>query len=138
MSQGSQVTTLETQAKPPQAPQQQARGAQQGAQNTARAGTSTQVKSNGHDVALSGRKASLTLHASDGEGGDRAQEVGLNGFMYQIPRGTPVDVPIEVLWILENAVSQKVTTEKDGSVSSRDIPRFAYTVHSVDPEKVAA
>ena len=67
-----------------------------------------------------------------GVGGDDAVLVGLNGFMYQIPRGEPQEIPVEALAILENSVSVHLSTGKDLAVTERRVPRFAYTVHSVD------
>lgn len=119
MSASSQVSTLE-------APKAQA-----SAPAASRAGAA-QVKTNGHDVALSGKKASITIHPSEGIGGDEAAAVGLNGFMYQIPRGEPQTIPVEVLHILENAVTVQLSTDKAGEIKERRVPRFAYTVHSVD------
>lgn len=118
MSASSQVSTLEsTKSSAPAA----ARGA-----------AAATVKANGHDVALSGKKASITIHPSEGIGGDEAVNVGLNGFMYQIPRGEPQEIPVEVLLILENAVSVHLSTDKAGEVKERRVPRFAYTVHSAE------
>lgn len=90
------------------------------------------VKGNGHDVALSGKKASLTIHPSEGNGGEDAVLVGLNGFMYQIPRGEPQEIPVEALEILNSAVGVHLSTDKAGEVKERRVPRFAFTVHSVD------
>lgn len=118
MSANSQVSTLES-TKPSQAA-------------AAAAIKAKVVKSNGHDVALSGKKASLTIHPSEGIGGEDAVLVGLNGFMYQIPRGEPQEIPVEALAILENSVGVHLSTDKAGEVKERRVPRFAYTVHSVD------
>lgn len=126
MSGNSQVTTLDSQPKPPAAAQPPA-----GQKQTLGLPKNT-AKSNGHDVALSGKKAMITIHAAEGPTGQDAVPIGLNGYMYQVPRATPVEVPIELLWILENAVTQIVSTAKDGNVETRNAPRFAYTVHSMD------
>lgn len=119
MSGNSQVSTLES--TKPQAP---AAAAARGAAKT--------VKSNGHDVALSGRKASITIHPSEGMGGEEAVLVGLNGYMYQIPRGEPQEIPVEALEILEHSIGVHLSTDKAGEVKERRVPRFAYTVHSVE------
>lgn len=127
----SQVSTLEsTKSTPPQ-------GMGQGANQ--QSGTiKLKAKSNGHDVSLSGRKAMVTLHPGSEEGGSDAQVIGINGFMWQVPRGEPVEVPIELLWVMENAVTQHVSTRQDGSIATRETPRFAYTVHSQDPAAARA
>lgn len=119
MSASSQVSTLETSKAGQSAP-------------AARAAKPAAVKSNGHDVALSGLKAEITIHPSEGIGGEDAVVVGLNGFLYQIPRGEPQQIPTECLMILENAVALHLSTDKAGEVKERRVPRFAYTVHSVD------
>ncbi|MEY4932643.1 MAG: hypothetical protein RLZZ403_963 [Pseudomonadota bacterium] len=118
MSGNSQVSTLES-AKT-QAPAVAARG------------VANKVKANGHDVALSGKKASITIHPSEGMGGEEAVLVGVNGYMYQIPRGEPQEIPVEVLEILEHSIGVHLSTDKAGEVKERRVPRFAYTVHSVE------
>lgn len=124
MSANSQVSTLE--------PSRGAAGADQSVAAKIKAASGAKVKSNGHDVALSGKKATITIHQSEGIGGEDAVPVGLNGFMYQIPRGEPQEIPVEVLAILENAVGVLLSTDKAGEVKERRVPRFAYTVHSID------
>ncbi len=117
----SQVSTLEAPARA---------GAQRPAAQAA-AAQPVKAKGNGHDVALSGKKATITIHAGEGENGQDAVFVGLNGFAYQIPRGEPWEVPVEVLMIIENAVTEILSTDK-GGVKSRTAPRYSVTVHSVD------
>jgi len=88
------------------------------------------VKGANHDVALSGKTRSITIHTSDAEGGHDAVFLSINGFGYQIPRGTPVEVPVEVLHVLENA---KVTTyapgKQPGEFIERTTHRFAFSAH---------
>lgn len=119
---GSQVTTLDTQA-----PSAKASAPKKAA-----------VAGAGHDVALSGRKALITIHASDGVGGTDDVKVGINGYMYQIRRGEPVEIPFEVLDVLRNAITENLSNGKGNEVIVKHIPRFAYTVDSIDPEKKAA
>ena len=76
---------------------------------------------------LSGKKKLLTIHPSDGDGGRDAVNVSLNGFMYQIPRGRPMRVPVEVVEVLDNAVTTKYKTEGKETIEY-DVPRFAYSV----------
>ena len=56
--------------------------------------------------------------------------IGLNGYMYQVPRGIPVEVPEELVLILENA---KVTTfhpsKEPGQFVERTSNRYAFSVH---------
>jgi hypothetical protein len=122
--QNSQVTTLES-TKPQ-------------AQSKPAAGVRGAIKTNGHDVALSGRKARITIHPADGEGGHDAVFLGLNGYAYQVPRGEPQDVPVELLEVLEHAISEKVSQGKDMQTTLSRAPRFAYTVHSTDVKEAVA
>lgn len=119
MSATSQVSTLDS-------------AAPGGIKKPAQPAAVAKPKSTGHDVALSGRKATITIHPSEGIGGDEAVPIGLNGFMYQVPRGTPQEVPVELLEILEHAVTVHLSTGKDMQVNERAVPRFAFTVHSTD------
>lgn len=88
------------------------------------------VKGANHDVELSGKKRTITIHTSDAEGGHDAVFLSINGYGYQIPRGTPVEVPVEVLHVLENA---KVTTyspsKEPGEFIERTTHRYAFSTH---------
>jgi hypothetical protein len=88
------------------------------------------AKVDGFDAALSGKKKTITIHTSESEGGHDAVPIGINGYMYQVPRGTPVEVPEELVHILENA---KVTTfhpaKGPGEFVERTANRFAFSVH---------
>lgn len=88
------------------------------------------VKGANHDVALSGKKRTITIHTSDAEGGHDAVFLSINGYGYQIPRGVPVEVPVEVLHVLENA---KVTTyspsKEPGEFIERTTHRYAFSTH---------
>lgn len=66
----------------------------------------------------------VTVHADKGEGGNQAVFVSVNGQAFQIPRGKPVDVPLEVAQALENAVE----TIYDGGGAGREAPRYAVTI----------
>jgi hypothetical protein len=96
-----------------------------------KAGAKRTAKVDGFDIALSGKKKTITIHTSEAEGGHEAVPIGLNGYMYQVPRGMPVEVPEELVSILENA---KVTTfhpnpSKAGEFIERTNNRFAFSVH---------
>lgn len=86
-------------------------------------------KVDGFDLALSGKKKTITIHVSDAEGGQDAVPIGLNGYMYQVPRGTPVEVPEELVSILENAKTSTYHPNKDGELIERVHNRFAFSVH---------
>lgn len=81
-----------------------------------------------HDEVLSGERKMLTIHQSDADGGAEAVFVGLNGYGYQIPRGTPHLVPVEVIKILQNAKTKMLSNGVGGAIIERDVPRFAFSV----------
>ena len=72
-------------------------------------------------------RRTITIHASGDEEGQNAVPVGVNGVVYQIPRGVPCEVPDEVIGVLENAKTSIYKTVNGESVEHL-IPRFAYTV----------
>ncbi len=73
------------------------------------------------------KRRMLTIHASGDEAGQNAVEVGVNGVVYQIPRGVPCAVPEEVIGVLENAQISIYKTI-DGETKEHLVPRFAFTV----------
>ena len=126
----SQVSTLES-PRPGAQHQSSKPGAQSVIQRAA-------VKANGHDVALSGKKARITIHPSDSDGGQDAVFLGLNGYAYQVPRGEPVVVPVELLEVLENAITEKLVQNSMSDTSITRAPRYAYAVHDTDVKEAAA
>lgn len=92
-------------------------------------GAKRQPKVDGYDIALSGKKKTITIHISDAEGGQDAVFIGLNGYSYQVPRGVPVEVPEELAKILENAKTSTFHPNKEGELIERVHNRFAYSVH---------
>ena len=76
-----------------------------------------------HNANLSGKRKTLTIHTEQGEGGNFAVFIGLNGVGYQVPRGKPWNVPVELVNNLRHATQ----TIWDGN-TPRESPRFAYTV----------
>ena len=79
------------------------------------------------DEALSGERRTVTIHTTDTDGGSDAVFVGLNGYAYQIPRGIPVEVPVEVLEILNSAKQSIFTSVPGGAVKERTVQRFAFS-----------
>lgn len=79
---------------------------------------------------LSGERVELTIHPGEGENGRDAVFVGLNGTGYQIPRGVPVNVPAELVEILDNA-KPIVHEGTGGNVRSREVQRFSYNARQV-------
>ena len=87
------------------------------------------VKASGSDATLSGKKVTVTFLEQDGDGGKEAVPCGLNGVVYQIPRGKPSEIPEELLEVFEHAMYQRIETVKEGGTAVRDVSRFAYQVH---------
>ncbi|UIF90858.1 hypothetical protein [Cupriavidus sp. UYPR2.512] len=86
------------------------------------------VKSVGHDVELCGRKARITIHSGADDMGKLPVDISLNGYAYSIHRNAMVEIPVEVLEILQNAVQDTYTHTKEGIVRG-SVPRFAYSYH---------
>lgn len=86
------------------------------------------TKSQLADAGISGNKRIVTIHASDADGGDKAVFLGVNGVAYQIPRGKPYEVPVEVIEALKNAVVTQYKSGNDGVVKPFDVPRYAFSV----------
>jgi hypothetical protein len=84
-----------------------------------------------HDDALSGDRQVLTIHMSDLEGGHEAVNVAINGYAYSIPRGKPVSVPVEVVHILENAITTSYAAKDGGGTTERSNPRYAYSLGAI-------
>jgi hypothetical protein len=118
MSKDSTVTTIDDQPDTVETP------------TASKAKAKAAVKGANHDVELSGKTRTITIHTSDAEGGHDAVFLSINGYGYQIPRGTPVEVPEEVLHVLENA---KVTTyspsKNPGEFVERTTHRYAFSAH---------
>lgn len=80
------------------------------------------------DKPAEGQRKTIVIHQSDTDGGDKAVFVGVNGVGYQIPRGKPWDVPVEVIEALNNAVVTRYSSGKDGTVVPMNAPRYAFSV----------
>lgn len=99
------------------------------AASAAAAPESVQVKGANHDAELGGKKVTITIHSSNEEGGQEAVKVGLNGYMYLIPRNKPSEVPVEVAEVIKNAVVQQLKLTADGKGHTAiDVPRYAYSI----------
>src|SRR4051812_40275399 len=80
-----------------------------------------------HDSELSGDRRTVTIHPTDTDGGGDAVLVSVNGYAYQIPRGIPVDIPMEVLEILKNAKTTSYKAGANGAPVERTVQRFAFS-----------
>lgn len=86
-----------------------------------------------HNADLSGERKILTVHPEGGEGGNTAVFIGLNGVGYQVPRGKPWNVPVELVNNLDNAQQTIYERNEKGEMIPRTAPRFAYTVRDAAP-----
>lgn len=85
-------------------------------------------KSSGHDAQLSGVLIKINIYSSDQEHGSDAVLVGLNGVMYQIPRGMTHEVPEEVVGVLRDAVTDVTVPIPGGGTQTRPVPRYNFQV----------
>lgn len=76
------------------------------------------------EAGLSGERVTITIHSGEGSAGREDVPVFVNGFGFQIKRGKPVEVPVEVVEVLRNAV----TTQYENG-EAIEVPRFAFSVH---------
>ena len=76
------------------------------------------------DAGLTGERVTITIHSGEGSAGREDVPVFVNGFGFQIKRGKPVEVPVEVVEVLRNAV----TTQYENG-EAIEVPRFAFSVH---------
>lgn len=86
------------------------------------------VKGSNFDGELDGKKVNLMIMASQEDGGSDAVNIGLNGYMYQIPRNVQCLVPWEVAEIIKNAEVTQYLPGPKGVPVPKAAPRFAYTI----------
>lgn len=80
------------------------------------------------DAETGEKRRTITIHASDADGGNEAVFVSVNGVAWQIPRGKPEKVPEEVIHALELATVTTYKSGNDGKVKEQSTPRFAFSV----------
>lgn len=78
---------------------------------------------------LSGKRTLLTIHPSDGDSGNDAVFFGLNGTAYLVPRGTPQEVPVELVDQLRNMVTTTLHAMPGGEIVERTVSRYAFSVN---------
>ncbi len=79
---------------------------------------------------MSGRKLRVTIHQGQDDLGREPVFVGLNGYSYLIKRGEEVEVPEEVVAILQSAVQSHFENTKAGLIE-RKVPRHSMSVRAV-------
>lgn len=78
---------------------------------------------------LSGNTTRIKIFAGTEEGGNHAAFVSHNGVAYLIPRDEVMDVPDELLEILNHAITTITSPNRDGvGVITRDVPRYNYQI----------
>ena len=77
------------------------------------------------EAGLTGNRKTITIFTGEGDAGREDVFVGVNGVSFQIKRGKPVEVPIEVVEVLKNAITTKYENGE-----AIDIPRYAFSVHN--------
>lgn len=85
------------------------------------------IKGSNSDDTLSGKFEMLTVFSSSEEGGSNAVPVGINGYLYQIPRDKPFKVPTEVVHVLRESVTTVYSRNSQGEVVASDRPRYAFS-----------
>lgn len=65
------------------------------------------------DVLPAKRRVKIHIMKTDKDGGDRDVPVGVNGKIYLIQRGVDVEVPVEVVEVLKNAIETRWEQRKD-------------------------
>lgn len=91
------------------------------------------IRVSDHGNSMNGERVELTLHAGEGEVGRQAVFLGINGHGFNIPRSIAVDVPVEVIEILDNA-TMTVYEQIDNKVYEREVKRFSYNVKNLAKE----
>ena len=69
----------------------------------------------------------VNFHNHEGEAGASDVFVSVNGTAYTFPREIDVEVPIEVLGAIDNAVITKFSRSSKGEDISRDVKRYPYS-----------
>lgn len=90
---------------------------------------STSIVGDNHDEEMSGDRVDVTIYEQEGDAGREAVFIGVNGTGYQIPRGKPFSIPIEVLHVLDNSVQTIYESMPNGETRQRTLKRFNYTNH---------
>ena len=72
-------------------------------------------------------RVKVIFHNQDGDLGKGDIFVSVNGYAYQIKRNEPVDLPPEVIEVIDNAVITHME-RVDGVDTTRDLQRFPYSL----------
>ena len=70
-----------------------------------KAAPAAEAQGSAHDDEMSGDRVDIYIYAGHEENGSAPVPVGVNGVVYYIPRAKKVNVPVEVVGVLQNAVT---------------------------------
>jgi hypothetical protein len=85
------------------------------------------IKGANFDAELSGKAELITVHSTEGDGGNDAVFLSVNGYAYQIPRDKPFQVPSEVAQVLRDAKVASYKTDDRGNVTETYRQRYAFS-----------
>lgn len=93
--------------------------------------TKVHVRDDGH---MSGERMQVTIAAAEGELGSHAVFLAINGHGFNIPRGVPVELPVEAIEVLDNATMTRYE-DVGGKTVERQVQRFNYTAKPIKSAK---
>ena len=73
------------------------------------------------------KRKTVIFHNQDGDVGVQDIFVSVNGKAYQIKREVEVELPIEVIHVIDNAIITKFSRDEKGKEIVRDVKRYPYT-----------
>ncbi len=74
-------------------------------------------------------KVRIIISEQEGDENQGDVVLGLNGKFYQIKRGFPVEIPKDLLEVLNHAIITKMSQNMETQeITYKDVPRFAYQV----------
>lgn len=86
-------------------------------------------------------RVTLVIHAEERDGvvNNRHREVGVNGVVWLLKRGEPIEVPYRVYAALNDAVREVITHDRDGNQRSQMVHNTPFSVEKMpSDEEVAA
>ncbi len=74
------------------------------------------------------KRITINVSASEGEHGSMPIFIGLNGKGYMIPRGINVDVVPGLVEVLQNAMQDKITQDKEGELLHSSVLTYPFQI----------
>jgi len=96
-------------------------------QDLADAQAALMAKAESSVAAPKSKRTTVIFHNQDGEAGSIDIFTSVNGKAYQIKREVEVELPEEVLGVIDNAIITKFSKGPKGEDVSRDVKRYPYT-----------